>query len=99
MPHASENLRNCANFPAILAAMRANALRVWLIGLLVAAAVLSAVGSKTSSPFVRWLGFAVFLGALFLYVTWRRAAIKERRARVFDREAKTTDADRTRSDQ
>ncbi len=34
-----------------------------------------------------------------LYVSWRRAALRERRGRVFDREAKTTDETRTRSDQ
>jgi hypothetical protein len=78
--------------------MGANALRVRLIALLVVAAVLSVVGNKSNSPFLNWLGFAVFLGALALYVTWRRAALRERRGRVFDREAKTTDADRTRPD-
>jgi nucleoside permease NupC len=78
--------------------MGANALRSWLIAVLVLAAVLSVVGKKVDSPLVGQVGIAVFLGALFLYVTWRRAAIRERRGRVFDREAKTTDEDRTRSD-
>ena len=78
--------------------MSANRLRAWLIAVLVLAAVLSVAGNKSNSPFLGWVSFAVFLGALALYVTWRRAALRERRGRVFDREAKTTDADRTRSD-
>jgi uncharacterized membrane protein YfcA len=79
--------------------MRADRLRLYLIVVLAAAAVLSVVGNKLHSPFLGWVSFAVFLGALTLYVTWRRAAIKERRGRVFDREAKTTDETRTRPDQ
>jgi hypothetical protein len=79
--------------------MRADRLRLYLIAALVVAGVLSVVGNKSGSPLVGWLSFAVFLGALTLYVTWRRAALRERRGRVFDREAKTTDADRTRPDQ
>jgi hypothetical protein len=79
--------------------MRADRLRLYLIVTLVVAAVLIVVGNKSSSPFVGWLSFAVFLGALALYVNWRRTAVRERRARVFDPEAKTTDEDRTRTDQ
>jgi hypothetical protein len=79
--------------------MRADRLRLYLIALLVVAAVLSVVGNKSNSPFLGWVSFAVFLGALALYVTWRRAALRERRGRVFDREAKTTDETGTRPDQ
>jgi Na+/proline symporter len=79
--------------------MRADRLRLSLIAVLVIAAVLSVIGNKSHSPFVGWLSFAVFLGALALYVTWRRTALQERRARVFDSEAQTTDEDRTRTDQ
>jgi uncharacterized membrane protein YfcA len=79
--------------------MRADRLRLYLILVLVVAAVLSVVGKKSSSPFLGWVSFAVFLSALALYVTWRRTALRERRGRVFDREAKTTDEDRTRTDQ
>jgi hypothetical protein len=79
--------------------MRANVLRLYLIGALVVAAAISVVGNKADSPFIGWLSFAVFLGALVLYVTWRRAALQERRDKVFDREAKTTDETGTRSDQ
>ena len=71
--------------------MRADRLRRYLILVLVGAAILSVVGKKADSPFVGWLSFAVFLCALVLYVTWRRAALNERRARVFDRESKTPD--------
>jgi uncharacterized membrane protein YfcA len=78
--------------------MSAARLRVYLIAMLVLAAILSVVGQKSHSPFVGWVSFAVFLCAVVLYVTWRRAALRERRARVFDREAKT-DETRTRPDQ
>ena len=79
--------------------MRADRLRLYLIVLLVLAAVLNVVGNKSNLRFVSWLSLAVFFGALALYVTWRRAALQERRGRVFDREAKTTDETGTRSDQ
>ncbi len=79
--------------------MRADRLRLYLVVVLAVAAVLSVVGKKAGSPLVGQVSIAVFLGALALYVTWRRTALRERRGRVFDREAKTTDEDRTRSDQ
>ena len=78
--------------------MAAKTLRLYLIGVLVVAAVVSVVGNKSGSAFLGWLSFAVFLCALVLYVTWRRTALRERRGRVFDREAKT-DETRTRPDQ
>jgi len=78
--------------------MRANALRLWLIGALVVAAVLSVVGKKSNSAFVGWLSFVAFLCAVALYFGWRRRALQERSGRVFDREAKT-DETRTRPDQ
>jgi uncharacterized membrane protein YfcA len=79
--------------------MSANALRAWLIATLVVAAVISVVGKKADSAFVGWLSFAVFLCAVVLYVSWRRTAARERRARVFDREAETNDETRARPDQ
>ena len=79
--------------------MRANALRVWLIVVLVAAGVISVVGKKANSAFVGWLSFALLLCAVALYASWRRAAQRERRASVFDREAQTPDETRTRPDQ
>jgi uncharacterized membrane protein YfcA len=79
--------------------MSANALRTWLIATLVVAAVISVVGKKADSAIVGWLSFAVFLCAVVLYVSWRRTASRERRARVFDREAKTDDETRARPDQ
>ncbi len=79
--------------------MSANRLRLYLIGILTVALVLSIVGKKVDSPLVGWASFAVFLGAVVVYVRWRRVAMAERRARVFDREAKTTDETRTRPDQ
>jgi uncharacterized membrane protein YfcA len=77
----------------------ANRQRALLIATLVVAAVISVVGKKVDSPLVGWLSFAVFLCALVLYVNWRRTALRERRGRVFDREAKTTDETRARPDQ
>ncbi|MGZ4338841.1 MAG: hypothetical protein ACXVQ3_02180 [Gaiellaceae bacterium] len=82
----------------LLASMRAGALRLWLIGILVVAAIVSVVANKADSPFLGWLSFAVFLCALVVYVRWRRAAIAERRGRVFDSEAQT-DETRTGTDQ
>jgi membrane protein CcdC involved in cytochrome C biogenesis len=79
--------------------MSAKALRLYLIGALVVAAVISVIGNKTNSAFIGWLSFVFFLTALVIYVSWRRAALRERRDRVFDREAKTTDETGTRSDQ
>ena len=79
--------------------MKANVLRVYLIGVLAIAAVISVIGNKAHSRFIGWLSFVAFLIALVLYVSWRRAALRERRGRVFDREAKTTDETGTRSDQ
>jgi len=79
--------------------MKANSLRAYLIGALVVAAVISVIGNKANSPFIGWLSFVVFLTALVIYVSWRRAALRERRGRVFAREAKTTDETGTRSDQ
>jgi len=61
-----------------------------MIGLLAVAAVLSVVGKQTNSPWIGWLSFVAFLGAVFLYVDWRRRRALERRdARVLDSEAKT----------
>lgn len=78
--------------------MTAKTLRVYLIVVLLLAAALSVVGNKSHSAFLGWLSFAVFLCAVVLYFTWRRTALRERRGRVFDREAKT-DETRTRPDQ
>ena len=79
--------------------MRANTLRYWLIGALVLAAGLNLLGNKTHVRAISLVSFVVFVGAVVLYLRWRRFALQERRARVFDREAKTTDETRTRPDQ
>ncbi len=78
--------------------MPSKTLRVYLIAALVLAAALSVAGNKTHSAFVGFASFAVFLCAVALYFAWRRTALRERRGRVFDREAKT-DETRTRPDQ
>ena len=79
--------------------MRADTLRWRLIGTLVVAAVISAVANKAHSVILGWVGLAVFLVAVWMYLQWRRTALAERRAAsVFDREAKT-DETRTRPDQ
>jgi hypothetical protein len=77
--------------------MSARALRLWLIAILLVAAVVTTVGNRTGSALVGWLGFAVFLCGIAVYARWRRAALAERRARVFDRKAKTGEAG-TRAD-
>ncbi|HEY2776966.1 MAG TPA: hypothetical protein VGI77_03615 [Gaiellaceae bacterium] len=78
--------------------MQAHALRLWLIGLLAVAAIVSIVANKANSPWIGWVSFVLFLCSVVLYFQWRRTAREERRARVFDREAKT-DETGTRSDQ
>ena len=61
---------------------RPDTLRGLLIAILVVAAVLSVVGKKIDSPFVGWVSFAVFLCGIFVYLSWRRAVLAERRART-----------------
>ena len=78
--------------------MQANALRIWLIGLLALAGIVSVVANKADSPWIGWVSFVLFLCSIVLYFHWRRTARAERRARVFDREAKT-DETGARSDQ
>ena len=78
--------------------MQANVLRLWLIAVLAVAAIVSVVANKANSPWIGWVSFALFLCAVVMYFQWRRAAREERRARVFDREAKT-DETGPRSDQ
>ena len=46
--------------------MRSRTLRLWLIGVLALAAVISVVGNKADSPWIGWLSFAVFLVGLCL---------------------------------
>ncbi len=77
----------------------ANRLRAWLIAVLVLAAVVSVVGNKTQSPLISWLSFALFLVAVSLYLSWRKAVRDFRRGRVLDREAQTSDETRTGPDQ
>jgi drug/metabolite transporter (DMT)-like permease len=79
--------------------MTPNRLRAALIAAIAVAAVLNAIGMKEGSPFVSWLSFAFFLIAVFLYAWWRREVLRRRRARVFDREAKTLDETRTGPDE
>jgi hypothetical protein len=60
-------------------------LRVILIALLVAAAVLGVVGHKSNSPWIVWVSYVFFIVALAAYFRWRQQI----RARVLDREEKT----------
>jgi uncharacterized membrane protein YfcA len=78
--------------------MRADTLRLWLIAVLAVAAIVSVVANKANSPWIGWVSFVLFLCSIVLYFQWRRTAREERRARVFDREAKT-DETGARSDQ
>ena len=70
-------------------------LRNALLGVLLLAAIVSVVGKKLDSAFVGWISFALFVVAVALYFRWRQAV----RAKVFDREAKTSDETRARPDQ
>jgi uncharacterized membrane protein YfcA len=78
--------------------MSADRLRAWLIGLIVAAAVVSFFGNHGNNRYLNGLGLGLFLTAVLVYGFWRRAVRRERAARVFDREAKTDEAG-TRTDQ
>jgi uncharacterized membrane protein YfcA len=78
--------------------MRSHTLRLWLIAALVLAAVMSVIGNKANSPWLGWLSFAIFLVALSLYVTWRRAALNERRS-TMPPEDRPDHETRTRPDQ
>jgi Flp pilus assembly protein TadB len=78
--------------------MRSHTLRLWLIAVLALAAVISVIGNKADSPWIGWLSFAVFLVGLCLYVSWRRAALNERRSRIRT-EDRPGDETRTRTDQ
>ena len=79
--------------------MSSDQTRTRMIVLLVVAAVLSVVGKKTHDPWIGWQSLAAFLGAVFLYVDWRRRlAARRRAATVLDREAKT-DETGTRADE
>lgn len=78
--------------------MRSRTIRIWLIALVAVAGIVNAVGTHTGNALVSWLGFAIFLCAVFLYATWRRRARGERAAgTAFDREAKAPEAG-TRTD-
>ncbi|HZT16773.1 MAG TPA: hypothetical protein VFA19_12585 [Gaiellaceae bacterium] len=79
--------------------MRTDRLRAVLIALLAAAAVLAVVGRKLDAAWVVWLSYAPFFVAVVLLVDARRRIARRRHdARVFDREAKTSET-RTRPDE
>ncbi len=69
--------------------MTANRLRALLISLCAAAAVTSLVANQRNDRWFGALSFALFVAAVVTYGVWRRRVFTERRARVFDREAKT----------
>jgi hypothetical protein len=78
--------------------MRSHTLRLWLIAVLVVAAVISVIGNKADSRWIGWLSVAMFLVALSLYVSWRRSALNERRATMRTAD-QPDDETRTRTDQ
>ena len=47
--------------------MPANTLRLWLIGVLVVAAIVSVVANKANSPWLGWLSFVLFLCGIVMY--------------------------------
>ena len=71
----------------------------WLaVALLVAAATLSAYGNRDHDRLLQALSYACFLGAVFVFLGWRRAR-RMRRDTVSDPEANTSDETRTRAGQ
>jgi hypothetical protein len=70
-----------------------------MVATFIAAAVLSVLGKKGHSPYVEWLGYALFLVGVFLYASWRREIVRLHRGRVLDREAKTLDETGPSADQ
>jgi hypothetical protein len=72
--------------------MKANRQRWELIAALILTAVVTAIGTQSHNALIGWVGFALLLSSITLFVRWRRTALAERRARVFDREAKTDEA-------
>lgn len=78
--------------------MSRTTVRYGMIALLAVAAVLSVVAKKLDSPWIGWVSVIAFIGAVFLYVNWRREVAARRRATVLDREAKTAET-RTRTDE
>jgi hypothetical protein len=73
-------------------------LRWAAVALLVVAAVLSALGNTHHDRPLQAVAFGFFLAAAFVFVGWRRAQ-RAARGTVFDRETKTSDETRPRSDQ
>ena len=69
--------------------MTADKLRRVLIGMLAICAVVSVLANKSGSKALGILSFTLFLATVFVYFQWRQRARQERRARVFDQEAKT----------
>ena len=69
--------------------MKADRQRYELIAVLVVAAIVAAVSGGTHSRLAGFLGLPLFLLVLAFFLRWRRTALAERRARVFDREAQT----------
>lgn len=73
-------------------------LRWATVALLLAAGFASAVGNSRHSRPIEALAWPLFLGAVFVFTAWRRAA-RRARGTVFDPETKTSDETRSRADQ
>jgi len=69
--------------------MTADKLCLLLIGMLALSAVVSVFANKSGSTAFGIVSLTLFLATVGVYFKWRRRARQERRARVFDREAKT----------
>ena len=78
--------------------MTAEQKRWQLIAVVVVAAIVNGIATHMHSRVLGWLGVTLLCLGIALFLRWRRAAIAERRGRVFDREAKT-DETRTGPDQ
>jgi hypothetical protein len=69
--------------------MSADTKRWQLIAVVAAAAVINGIATHTHSRILGWIGVTLLFVAVALFLRWRRAALAERRGRVFAREAKT----------
>jgi cyanate permease len=78
--------------------MTRDRVRFGMIALIAVAAVLSVVAKELNNPWIGQIGVFAFLGAVGLYVAWRRQVAARRRTMVLDSEAKT-DETRTGPDE
>ena len=78
--------------------MTRDRVRFGMIALIAVAAVLSVVGRTLNNVWIGQVATFAFLGAVALYIAWRRQVAAWRRTMVLDSESQT-DETRTRPDE